>query len=291
MIEEYGSLATSYIERMASLTPQVLDGDYFIDDVLYCGKCQTAKQAWVDWIPDKDGKSEKRLVPVMCRCEQEQFASEEKAFRKSQFDIALASARDAYGLFERGTEMIAFADDDAARSPISRTCRKYVEKWEEMRRANIGILFYGNKGTGKSFYASCIANALAEKMVPTMVVTTAAIIGVAHGKAERAAIIDHLNRFSLVVLDDLGAERDTSYGAEVLYSVIDARYRVGKPLIVTTNLDEGEMHGDTDPMRSRIYDRVLEMCSIPLKMLGDSRRSGIADSRRELAREILRGGT
>lgn len=291
MIEEYGSLATSYIERMASLTPQVLDGDYFIDDVLYCGKCQTAKQAWVDWIPDKDGKCEKRLVSVMCRCEQERFEAEEAAFRKAQFEMALSSARDAFGLFERGTEQITFAGDDDVRSPISRTCRKYVEKWEEMRRANIGILFYGNKGTGKSFYASCIANALADKMIPTTVVTTASLIGAAQGKAERAAIIDHLNHFSLVVLDDLGAERDTSYGAEVLYSIIDARYRAGKPLIVTTNLDEGEMHGDTDPMRSRIYDRVLEMCSIPLKMLGESRRSGIADRRRELARELLRGGT
>ena len=291
MIEEYGSLAKSYIEAMASRPPQERDGDYTVDGVLFCGKCRTAKQAWIDWMPDEEGNREKRLVPVMCRCEQEKMAAEEKAFRKSQFDLALASARDAFGLFERGTEKITFANDDAERSAISRTCRRYVERFDEMRKANIGILFYGNKGTGKSFYASCIANAIAEKMIPTTVVTTAAIIGAAQGKTERAAIIEHLNHFSLVVLDDLGAERDTSYGAEVLYSIIDARYRAGKPLIVTTNLDEGEMHGDTDPMRSRIYDRVLEMCSIPLKMLGESRRSGIADRRRELARELLRGGT
>ena len=40
----------------------------------------------------------------------------------------------------------------------------------------------------------------------------------------------------LLILDDFGMERGTEYGLEQVYSVIDSRYRSGKPLIVTTNL-------------------------------------------------------
>ena len=36
----------------------------------------------------------------------------------------------------------------------------YVENWKEAYKSNIGLLLFGDVGTGKSFFAGCIANAL-----------------------------------------------------------------------------------------------------------------------------------
>ena len=38
---------------------------------------------------------------------------------------------------------------------------------------------------------------------------------------------------------------------------------------------------------SRIFDRVLEMCPVRLPVTGKSRRAGLAEERRKLARELL----
>jgi len=51
-----------------------------------------------------------------------------------------------------------------------------VEKWPEMRDKNVGMLFYGDVGTGKSFYACCIANALLDKGVSVLVTSSPKIL-------------------------------------------------------------------------------------------------------------------
>ena len=51
----------------------------------------------------------------------------------------------------------------------------------------------------------------------------------------RNEYISRLCSYPLLILDDFGVERGTEYGLEQVYSVIDSRYRSGKPLIATTN--------------------------------------------------------
>ena len=114
------------------------------------------------------------------------------------------------------------------------------------------------------------------------------MMNILQGTWEKSAALDHLNNFRLLVLDDLGAERNTPYGSEMMYNIIDSRYRVGMPLIVTTNIDIKEMETEQDLWRLRLYDRVLEMCPMTIRVTGESRRVGIADERRKLAREMLR---
>jgi DNA replication protein DnaC len=53
---------------------------------------------------------------------------------------------------------------------------------------------------------------------------------------EKNAYISDLMRYPLLILDDFGMERQTEYALEQIFNVIDARYRSGKPLIITTNL-------------------------------------------------------
>ena len=105
--------------------------------------------------------------------------------------------------------------------------------------------------------------------------------------AERQKRIDRLQHYSLLVIDDLGVERDTSYSVEQVYNVVDTRARSGKPVIITTNLSLKDLENPPSLAYKRIYDRVLEMCPIKLKLAGESRRTVNAAARRDRAKEIL----
>ena len=92
-------------------------------------------------------------------------------------------------------------------------------------------------------------------------------------------------RCSLLIIDDLGAERSTEYAVENVFNVIDRRYRTGKPLIITTNLHIDTMRNETSIDKKRIYDRVFEMC-VPVQMKGTSKRKASADNKIKLLREL-----
>ena len=93
-----------------------------------------------------------------------------------------------------------------------------------------------------------------------------------------------LMRPDLLILDDLGAERNTSFGKERVFDVVDKRLLTGKPMIVTTNIPLSVMKQATDLDDRRIFDRILEVC-VPIMFDGDSfRKSTAADNLKTAAR-------
>ena len=276
---------TDFLEALASRDNTAKD-DFIVDGIRHCAVCNEPKQAWIDW-PNLDGAMEKHLVAVTCDCDRKREAEEEDRQAELRFQESLRH----YQLAINGNlknPRGRFENDDSNGS-IYATCRNYVSKWEEIRKVNDGILFYGAKGTGKSFYAGAIVNALIEKRIPAVMTTTAKLMMSMSNWDNREDCLDAICHVPMLALDDLGAERDTSYSAEMMYNVVNERYEAQLPTIVTTNLDLREMRDETDIWRSRIYDRVIEMCPITIKMDGNSRRLGIAGEHKAQARELLRG--
>ena len=105
---------------------------------------------------------------------------------------------------------------------------------------------------------------------------------------ERLTYFRSLNRSDLLIVDDLGVERKTDFGYEIVFSVIDQRYIAGKPLIVTTNLTRTELDSPMDPRYKRVYDRVLEM-SVPVEFSGESLRPEKAKQKRDEMKNLLYG--
>ena len=149
--------------------------------------------------------------------------------------------------------------------------KNYVEHYDEMMTNHIGLLFWGDVGTGKSFMAGCIANALLEKEYTVKMTNFSTIINDLFACDDKNEYIEALSKYSLLIIDDLGAERSTEYATENVFNVIDRRYRSGKPLIITTNLELAELLEEESVSRKRIYDRILEMC-VPVKVCGASKR-------------------
>lgn len=274
------------IQNMA--TPTRNSGDYTDDEgFLCCGTCRERKEMDIT-VPESLRPSGVMHVRQNCRCERERYEAQEKARREQDFQIRMERLR-RDGITDPAYLKYTFDQDDRRNPEVSDVCLKYVQNWDSMKADNIGILFYGDVGTGKSFLACCIANALLGRLVSVSVTNFPRILNTLQGSFddERQKRIDRLQQYSLLVIDDLGVERDTAFSVEQVYNVIDTRARSGKPLIVTTNLSMKDLQSPPSLAHSRIYDRVLEMCPIRLKLTGDSRRVGNANDRKNKARRLL----
>jgi DNA replication protein DnaC len=130
-----------------------------------------------------------------------------------------------------------FANDDGKNEKLTNAMKKYVENFNDFKKDGKGLLLYGTVGTGKSYYSACICNALVEEGYDVLMTNfsrlTNAIQGTFDGKNE---YIDSLQRYALLVIDDLGAERSTEYMQQMVFDIVDSRYRSGLPFIITTNL-------------------------------------------------------
>lgn len=177
-------------------------------------------------------------------------------------------------------------DRDHGLVPQIEQARKYAANFDRMRQENLGLMFWGVPGNGKTFAAACIANALLEQekpRAPTVRMTTfATIISKlpAMTAQDKEWYLDGFRNCDLLILDDFGMERQTDYAREQLFQLIDSRYLAGLPLIITTNLSFRELKAPADLTQQRIYDRILEMC-VPVCFDGESLRQ-------ERARENLR---
>jgi DNA replication protein DnaC len=263
------------------------EGDYTDSEgFLCCGKCHTRKEFEIT-LPEGFGQERVKRVGVACQCKKEEMEKEKAAREREEFNRRMIMLQKD-GITDPAYLRYTFDNDDMRNPEVSQVCRKYVENWDDMMKDNIGILFYGGVGTGKSFLACCIANALLEKLVTVSVTNFPRILNRLQGfDEERQAFIDKLQRYKLLVIDDLGVERDTSYSVEQVFNVVDTRSRSGMPLIVTTNLSMEDLKNPPSLAHSRIYDRVLEMCPIRLKLVGESRRTGNSIDRRDKARKLL----
>lgn len=106
--------------------------------------------------------------------------------------------------------------------------------------------------------------------------------------ADRDRYIKSLMRPDLLILDDLGSERSTSFGKERVFDVVNNRLLSGKPMIITTNIPLNVMQKATDLDDRRIYDRILEVC-VPIRFDGENFRKGNASANIKKAAEMLNG--
>lgn len=253
------------IEKAAAENIRANEGDYVLDGLLYCGKCHTPKQTRVEFL------GVERTPMCLCKCAAEKRDAEEAERKRREMAIYIDKLR--YKAFaEEKMHGWTFDNDDGANPKISGIAKRYVENFDAMLKGGKGLLLFGNTGTGKTYTAACIANALIDKGISCFVTNFEKIGNTLQGMYEgKQAYLDSLNRVSLLVLDDLGVERKSEYMQGIVYNVVDARCNAGLPLIVTTNLTSEELKNAADITCRRIYSRLFECC-IPIEVKGTDRR-------------------
>lgn len=252
--------------------------DYIGEDgLLHCGVCGEAKQAYLS----KDTFWGKVCRPRMCRCERENQDREMKQRLEKEHMQKVKELRRS--CFQYSNYADATFQNSKVENKQSAFCQEYVKDWKQMKAKNIGMLFWGDVGNGKTYFAACVANALIEQEVSVRMLNFSHILN--SGFETRNELLEDICRCSLLIIDDFGSERETDYGLEMIHSVLDARYNCGKPMIVTTNLPLQTINNPTDVMHKKIYDR-LKNC-VPVQFTGESFRKDIGKQKKEALQQIL----
>ncbi|MCC8105238.1 MAG: ATP-binding protein [Clostridiales bacterium] len=270
----------AFFKRYTKTAPS--DGEYVGEDGLfYCKKCNTPTQCRI-----RVGGME-RIVSCMCRCRKEDQEAYERKLEETTRLNRIMSLK-ATGIQEKA--LLDWTFDKADDSPVIRTAKKYTDSWTNAKANNLGLLLWGDVGTGKSFAAACIANELLDRGVPVLMTNFSKILNQmgAMYSEERYRYIASLSAFDLLIIDDLGIERNTDYALEQVYAVIDERYKAGKPLIVTTNLTIGDIRNADEVFHARIYSRILELCT-PVQVRGKDRRTEIGQDKKMMVKELIGG--
>lgn len=231
------------------------------DGLLHCAECLQPVQVKIQFA------GETKTVRCICDCIKKRMDEAERIAKLADHE------RNRKRCFP-ASNMAAwtFEHDDRTNAKLSDAMTRYAENFQQFRKSGKGLLLFGNVGTGKTYYAACIANRLIDNGYTVLMTNFSRLAnqiqGLYDGKQE---FIDSLNYYDLLILDDLGAERKSEYMQEMVFNIIDSRYRAGMPFIVTTNLTANEIKKPQDVGNSRIYDRVLERC-FPVEVTGASRR-------------------
>lgn len=282
-LTSFNTLINGFIEQVRANNPPD-EGDYLQDGLLYCSKCKTPKESIIE-LKGNNGVKTGYKVPILCKCQEKWYFeraqkkkdAENKAFIES---LRSKSLMDAKFL----TQNIENFHETQANSKILHLIKRYIMGFNTMLKNNQGLLFFGNVGTGKTFAAAAIANALLAQGFSVVMTSFVKLLG---DFSADENTIKRLNKAQLLIIDDLGAERSTDYALERVYNIIDARYRKAMPMILTTNLPLWDIKKVADIRYARIYDRILEVC-YPVEFTGVSCRKEEAKRRYYAMQDFLK---
>lgn len=259
------------------------EGDYIGEDgILACGACHEPLYLDID-VP----LIGPRRVPRMCECDRKR--EDERISR----ELMEAEQQRIAELRKIGVTNDKYADmtlarDDGNDPKMRAAIDRYIEKRDTMARENIGLLFHGATGGGKTFWAASIANALIDHGMSAMVTSLDQLLTAikANFEEEKARILGQLDKVQFLILDELKFEGMSQYEERKIYEIINSRYLSHRPLIVTTNMTLEEIKHPGTEERQRICDRIIEMC-VQVHVNAEGRRMAIAKEKSMRAREYL----
>lgn len=137
------------------------------DGLLYCRNCHTPVQCRVKlWGRDK-------IVPCLCRCQQEAMAEKKRQDELVERQRKIRQLK-ATGIQEK--HLLEWNFGVAEDNKDIQMAKRYVEQWKKVKAENLGLLLWGDVGTGKSFVAACIANALLDQGIPVLMTNFSKIL-------------------------------------------------------------------------------------------------------------------
>jgi DNA replication protein DnaC len=155
--------------------------------------------------------------------------------------------------------------------------RSYIDHIDANLDAGRGLWLMGGTGTGKTTLAMLVSKCALEAgrsvaiySLPKLLARIRRTYDAEVGEDSYLQFFERLTSVDLLHIDDLGAEKRSDWVLEQLYSLLNERYEAERSILVTTNLDEGQLK---DQIGHRTVSRLVEMCGdhmIPLH--GEDRR-------------------
>lgn len=166
--------------------------------------------------------------------------------------------------------------------------KDYANKCTNNEQEN-GLIITGNSGVGKTHLVASISNELMEKGKIVLMGRLTSLLDMIketfrdNSKSENE-LIELFSNVDMVVIDDLGTEKISSWALDKLYTIIENRNENKLPIIITTKFDkEGLLHrfkqSNDKELSDAIIQKLYQMCyGIELKRYDENQKEKASTS-------------
>jgi len=211
------------------------------------------------------------FAPDLCNCPgavEEAKAEAERAKREAEKAEAEKKRQERARLLRKSGLPARYHDATFNSAKITKFNRQAFDRTVEYaQNPKGGLLISGPVGTGKTYLAACIVNAFLDQLKWVTFGGVVDLLGRIRRSYSEAAqeeewqIMDELCSVPLLVLDDLGKEKVSEWVEQMLFRVIDSRYRENKLLVVTSNFTAPELQDRYPEVGPALVSRLAEMCT------------------------------
>ena len=237
------------------------------DGILRCKKCHEPRVFYL--------AEAKRWLPCACKCcgkESQDDFQERIAQLKAESGIEGRNAKADFDDCEITVE----------NEEVFNSCLRFAMNWDKVKKSGMGMYLYGDKDTGKTFLACCIANMLLDAGVQVLFTTVDDLLSkIREAFARRASEMEVIEKYTsadLVIFDDLGTERYSSkasegisFAQEKFFQIINARYTKEKSTIFTSNYSLNDLVRKQG-LLAKTVDRISEMSTRKFQVRGEHHR-------------------
>jgi DNA replication protein DnaC len=217
------------------------------------------------------------------KCEAEYKERERQKAITRRRELAAIPARFRKCTFEN------YTPQNPKQEAALRFMQSYLAGFKEMLNAGACITLLGDYGTGKTHLACALLNALIVdtrwipdtsvtllyKQIPEVLQSIKDTYKV-DSRVSETQVLRSLCNATLLVLDEVGEQRESDFERKYLSQIIDARYRELLPTIVISNKKAGEM---ANCIGERAVDRLFQPPSKAIPVTGSSyRRQPLQDA-------------
>lgn len=239
-----------------------------------CESCQQPIKVYETQVIGGPRKGEQIEVTYGCKCEDiklaetalENKAKAEKRQLKEKFSryslISKKLIEKTINDYEPKTESQLHA---------KRTIERFIEIFSKDNPKN--LLLTGGFGVGKSHLSKVLTDGVLEKGFTAIFISVPKLLRRIRStynqdsKVKEDDILDVLEKVDVLVLDDIGAEKQSEWASEKLFDVIDSRQ--GMHTIYTTNYEPNDL---MDLLGERNFSRVVNEDTTVIEIDGPNYR-------------------
>lgn len=166
--------------------------------------------------------------------------------------------------------------------------KDFTEKCINKNQKN-GLIITGKSGVGKTHLATAILNKLTEKDMLVLMGRLISLLDVIKGtfkdfSSKEKDIIELYSKVDMLIIDDLGTERISSWALEKLYTIIENRNENKLPIIVTTRFNKESLldrfyQSEDEELAEDVIEKLYQFCyGIELKKYDEYEKEKVSIS-------------
>ena len=166
--------------------------------------------------------------------------------------------------------------------------KDFTEKCINKNQKN-GLIITGKSGVGKTHLATAILNKLTEKDMLVLMGRLILLLDVIKDtfkdfSSKEKDIIELYSKVDMLIIDDLGTERISSWALEKLYTIIENRNENKLPIIVTTRFNKESLldrfsQSEDKELSEAVIQKLYQFCyGIELKKYDQNEKEKVSIS-------------